>query len=81
MQEELLTIEGEAMKKYIVSLVRDYGVVISAENEEEAMRCAEFFIGGGKDLSQPKHRKEYKFKIETIEMITNDSVEVEEYFG
>ena len=67
------------MKKYMVSLVRDYGVVISAENEEEAMRCAEFFIGGEKDLSKLKHREEYKFKIEKIEMTTNDAVDVEEY--
>ena len=51
------------------------------KNEEEAMRYAEFFIGGEKDLSQPKHREEYKFKIETIEMTTNDAVEAEEYFG
>ncbi len=69
------------MRKYMVSLVRDYVVVISAENEEKAMQCAEFFIGGEKDLSQSKHREEYKFKIETIEMTTNDAVGAEEYFG
>jgi hypothetical protein len=67
------------MKKYLVSLVRDYGIVIKAKNEEEAMRCAEFFVGGEKDLSQKKDREEYKFRIETIEMTNNDAIDVEEY--
>ncbi len=66
------------MKKYLVSLVRDYGVVIKAENEEEAMRCAEFFIGGEKDLSNEKDRKEHQFQIEEIEMTTNDAIDIEE---
>ncbi len=66
------------MKKYMVSLVRDYVVVISAKNENEAKEFAEYYIGGEKDLSTGKDRKEHKFNIEQIEMTTNDAIDVEE---
>ena len=78
MQKELLTIEGEAMKKYMVSLVCDYVVVVSAKSENEAKELAEYYIGGEKDLSTEKDRREHKFNIEQIEMTTNDAIDVEE---
>jgi hypothetical protein len=67
------------MRKYLVSLVRDYGVIISANSEEEAKRCTELFIGGEKDLSTEKNREEHHFNIEEIEMTTNDAIDVELY--
>lgn len=66
------------MKKYMVSLVRDYAVVISAKNENEAKELAEYYIGGEKDLSTEKDRINHKFRIEQIEMTTNDAIDVEE---
>ena len=67
------------MKECLVSLVRGYGVIIKAENEDESMRWGEFFIGEEWDLSNSKFRKENKFKIESIEMATNYSIDVQEY--
>ena len=66
------------MKTYKVSLHRDYIVNIDANNEEEAKSLAEFFIAGEKDASTEKEREQYSFKINKIEMVTNDSFEVED---
>lgn len=66
------------MKNYQVSLHRYYIVNIKAKNEDEAKFLAEFFIGGEKDYSNEKERKQYKFKIEEIEMVMNDAFEVVE---
>lgn len=63
------------MKSYKVSLHRDYIVNIDANSEEEAMRLAEFFIAGEKDTSTPNERKQYNFRINEIEMVTNDAFE------
>ncbi|NWF90544.1 MAG: hypothetical protein HXY50_13915 [Ignavibacteriaceae bacterium] len=57
------------MKNYQVSLHRDYIVNIKAKNKEEAKFLAEFFVSGEKDCSNDKERKQYKFKIEEIEMV------------
>ena len=65
------------MKNYQVSLHRDYIVNIKAKNKDEAKSLAEFFVGGEKDCSNEKERKQYKFLIEEIEMVTNDAFEVE----
>ena len=67
------------MKKYLVLLHRDYKIDISAKNEEEAKELAEFYIGGEKDLSREKERIEHSFRIDGIEIKTNDAFEIEEY--
>jgi hypothetical protein len=67
------------MNKYLVSLVRDYTVVISAKSEDEAKELAEYYIGGEKDLSDEKDRKEHTFRIEEIEITYNDAFEIKEY--
>ncbi|HSL88286.1 MAG TPA: hypothetical protein VK870_03195 [Ignavibacteriaceae bacterium] len=66
------------MNSYKVSLHRDYIVSIDAKNEEEAKQFAEFFIAGEKDASTPKDREQNSFRIDEIEMVTNDAFEVEE---
>ncbi len=66
------------MKIYKVLLHSDYIVNIDANNEEEAKSLAEFFTAGEKDASAEKDRKQYGFKINEIEMATNDALEVEE---
>lgn len=65
------------MKNYKVALHRDYIVNIKAKNEDEAKFLAEYVIGGEKDFSTEKERKQFKFKIEEIKMVINDAFEVE----
>ncbi len=65
------------MKTYKVSLHRDYFVNIDAKNEEEAKFLAEFFIAGEKDASTEKEKEQYGFRINEIEMATNNAFEVE----
>lgn len=67
------------MKTYIVSLIRSYAVTIEAENEENACRYAEFFIGNCHDLSTYKDKQKNKFSITEIEPAFNEAVDVEEY--
>lgn len=76
------------MKTYKVLLNRDYIVNIDAKNKEEAMSLTEFFIAGEKDASTEKESllrrastkagEQYSFRINEIEMATNDAFEVEE---
>ena len=66
------------MKTFKVLLHRDYIVNINANNEEEAMSLAEFFIAGEKDASTEQEREQHSFRINEIEMVTNDAFEVEE---
>jgi hypothetical protein len=64
------------LKNYQVSLHRDYIVNIKAKNEDEAKFLTEFFVGGEKDCSNEKERKQYNFRIEEIEMVVNDAFEL-----
>jgi hypothetical protein len=66
------------MSKFFITLHRDYEIAISAENAEDAKELAEYYIGGEKDLSDEKDRKEHSFRIEEIEIKTNDAFEVKE---
>ncbi len=66
------------MKTYKVLLHRDYIVSIDAKNEEEAMFLAEFFIAGEKDASTEKEKEQHSFRINEMEMVTNDAFKVEE---
>lgn len=65
------------MKSYKVSLHRDYIVSIDANSEEEAKQLAEYFIAGEKDASTPKEQEQHRFRINEIEMVTNDAFEFE----
>ncbi|HWP82167.1 MAG TPA: hypothetical protein VNN76_05895 [Bacteroidota bacterium] len=66
------------MKLFRVSLHRDYIVQIEARNEKEAKRLTEFYLTTPVDGSRQKDREEHSFRIEEIEMVTNDAIEVEE---
>jgi len=66
------------MKKFKVSLTRDYIVEINAESESEAKQCSEFFVSGGLDASTEKDKQANKFEIIRIKPITNDAFEIEE---
>ena len=67
------------MKTYKVLLHRDYIVNIDAKNEEEAMSIAEFFIAGEKDASTEKERELHSFRINEIEMVTNNAFGAENF--
>lgn len=66
------------MRTYKVSLHRDYIVNIDANTKDEAKQLAEFFIAGEKDASTEKERQQHSFRINEIEMVTNDAFEVNE---
>lgn len=67
------------MRNYKVALHRDYIVNIDANTEEEAMQLAEFFIAREKDASTEKERELHSFRINEIEMVTNDAFEVNQF--
>lgn len=69
------------MRKYVVSLTRNYAVTIEAENETDAKELAEYFVGGERDQSLQHEQDKYKFNIEEIEMTYNNACEAEEYQG
>ena len=64
------------MKNFKIALHRDYIIDIKAKNEGEAKFLAEYVIGGEKDISTEKEKMKFKFKIEEIEMVTNDAFEI-----
>ena len=66
------------MKKYEVLLTRSYIVTIYSEDEEQACRFVEFYLGDCPDLSEQKDRKEKKFYIDDIEMTYNEAFELKE---
>lgn len=66
------------MKTYKVLLHRDYIVHIDAKNEADAISLTEFFIAWEKDASNDKEQKQYGFRINEIEMVTNDAFKAEE---
>lgn len=69
---------GENMKKYEVLLTRSYIITIYSQDERQACRFAEFYLGDCPDLSEQKDRDEKKFKIEGIKMTFNDAFEPKE---
>lgn len=64
------------MNTYTVSLSRTYLVTIKAEDEYNAKRFSEFYLGDCMDLSSKKDRTENNFQIETIEMVYNEADEI-----
>ncbi len=67
------------MKKYQVILTRAYAVEVYANNNEDAKRLAEFFIGDPPDRSNKLDREKHQFRIGEMEMRMNEAVEAEEY--
>ena len=61
------------MKTYKISLTRMYNVSIKAENEDQAKRFSEYFLGDCPDRSNAKERAEMNFSIEEIEMVYNEA--------
>ncbi|MCK4296670.1 MAG: hypothetical protein KAX28_08480 [Candidatus Marinimicrobia bacterium] len=66
------------MKKYRVNLERIYSVEVQAKDAEMAKEVVEYFIGNPKDESSDTEKSEYHFLLGNIEMMYNDSFEVEE---
>ena len=66
------------MKKYRVNLERIYSVEVQAKDAEMAKEVVEYFIGNPKDESSGTERSKYHFLLGNIEMMYNDSFEVEE---
>ena len=66
------------MKKYEVLLARSYIVTICAENEDQARRYTEFYLGDCPDLSKPKDQRDQKFKIKETAMTFNEAFESKE---
>ncbi len=62
-------------QKYLVSLVRNYGVYVYAENKQTAMEAAETFVSSGKDESNSLYREKYNFLIDEVEMADNTAVD------
>lgn len=63
------------MKTFEILLTRSYKVEIDAKDEADALFNVEFFVGGERDLSQPKERSENGFRINQIEMTMNEAVD------
>ena len=69
----------ELLEKAVEIAKREGAKDIIAKNEEEAMSLAEFFIAGEKDTSTEKEREQHSFRINEIEMVTNDAFEAKEH--
>ena len=63
------------MPLYDVTLVRNFKVLVQANNPEEAAHFAEFYTGYD-DISTETDRNDHHFKIQAIEMTWNDAIEV-----
>ncbi len=62
------------MPLYRTTLVRSYAVTIESEDEKDAARLAEFFVGFA-DFSDVPDREKFKFEIKEIKLLENDSIE------
>ena len=64
------------MKTYKVALTRTYLISIKAENDDQALGFAEYYLGNCPDLSTEIERNENNFSIEEIEMVYNEAQQV-----
>ncbi len=62
------------MPLYRTTLVRSYAVTIESEDEKDAAKLAEFFVGFA-DFSNLPDREKFKFEIKEIELLENDSID------
>lgn len=68
----------EEMKNFKIILTRSYVLNVSSNNIESAKEVAEFFIGDPKDESNKDQQKKYLFKINDVEMVSNEAYEADE---
>ena len=64
------------MNTYKVTLTRTYLVTMRAENEDQAKRFSEYYLGDCPDLSNEKEQLANKFKFEDVEMVYNEANEI-----
>lgn len=64
------------MTTFKVALTRTYLVSIKAENEFQAKRFSEYYLGDCTDLSNEEEQIERNFSIEEIEMVYNEANEI-----
>jgi len=65
------------MLHYRILLTRSYLVTIEAEDEEQALRLSELYLGDCPDLSTLEDRDRRNFRIHDVEL-ANEALEVEE---
>lgn len=63
------------MPLYDVTLVRNFKILVQADNPVEAAHFAEFYTGCD-DVSSESDRKDHHFQIHEIEITWNDAIEV-----
>ena len=66
------------MKTFDVVLTKSYLVRIKANSKEQAARLAELYTSDITDISTPKARKNFNFKIKDISCEVNEAFEVTE---
>lgn len=64
------------MHTYNIALTRVYEVEVTAENEPEAKRLVEFYIGNCADLADEAARREHRFNINNIELMVNEATSI-----
>lgn len=65
------------MTQYETTLTRSFIVTIEANNETDAKRLAELFVGY-QDDSTDDDRGHFNFEIKEIKMVLNEAIESEE---
>jgi len=66
------------MKTYKIALTRIYIVEIDAKDKEQAKFLTEFYVSSACDGSTEKEKRDYGFRFNDIEMVTNEAFEAEE---
>jgi len=66
----------EKRKSYKVLLHRSYIVSVNADNETDAKRLSEFFIGNPAVLINETEKKKFNFNVKNIEMTYNEAPEI-----
>ena len=61
------------MKLFEVALTRTYLVSIRAENEYQARRLSEYYLGDCPDLSNKEEQINHNFHIEKVELAYNEA--------
>ncbi|MGB8214391.1 MAG: hypothetical protein WCE68_12615 [Anaerolineales bacterium] len=64
------------MKRYTVVVIRSFAVTLDAESPSAASQAAEAFLGYHNAATQAEQMENH-FKIQSIDMLENDVVEIE----
>ncbi len=62
------------MPLYRTTLIRSYAVTIESDDEKDAAKLSEFFVGFA-DFSNLPDREKFKFEIKQIELLENDAID------